>query len=118
MEKGRGFSLQLTAGSLGTRSSRKNLNYMYFVDHIVSESKRIKNLQQEAVSTQKHTCVCPLILERCSFFDNGSSNPIPYKPAAQENLKLSLEEQSHSVVCGVQNRRKKWKTKHPDKLQR
>lgn len=47
MEKGRGFSLQLTA----PEAPEKILNYMYFIDHIVSESQRIKKLQQEAVST-------------------------------------------------------------------
>ena len=49
-----------------------------------------------------------------------AATPTPYKPPAQENLKLSLEEQSHSVIFGPQNRRKekeKKKKKPPSKLQ-
>ena len=47
-----------------------------------------------------------------------AATPTPYKPPAQENLTLSLKEQSQSVIFGPQNRRKKRKnkTKHPDRL--
>ena len=55
--------------------------------------------------------MCPLTFKQYSSFDNGSSKPTPYKPPAQENWKLSLEEQSHSVIFDLQTRRRKWKTK-------
>lgn len=84
---------------------------------MMPESQRSRKQHQKAGEIEKHRYVSPHI-QTMQFLDNGSSSPIPYKPPAQENLKLSLEEQSHSVVCGHQNRRKKWKTKHPDKLQR
>ena len=93
------------------------LNCAHFIVQIMPESQRSRKQHQKVTDIEKHI-MYPLTFKQYSSFDNGSSSPIPYKPPAQENLKLSLEEQSHSVICGLQTRRRKWKTKHPDKLQR
>ena len=90
--------------------------------HLYSSNYAWVPEKQEATSKSNwhrktHVCVpshsnntVPLTME--------AATPTPYKPPAQENLKLSLDEQSHSVIFGPQNRRKKRKnkTKHSDRL--
>lgn len=83
MEKGRGFYLQLTA----PEAPEKILNYMYFIDHIVSESQRIKKLQQEAVSTQKLTCVCPSHSSHAVSLTMEAATPTLYKETCPRELK-------------------------------
>lgn len=62
--------------------------------------------------------MCPLTSNNTVPFTMEAATPTPYKPPAQENLTLSLKKQSHSVIFGPQNRRKKRKnkTKHSDRL--
>ena len=62
--------------------------------------------------------MCPLTPNNTVPLNMEAATPTPYKPPAQENLTLSLKEQSQSVIFGPQNRRKKRKnkTKHPDRL--
>ena len=63
--------------------------------------------------------MCPLTPNNTVPFTMEAATPTPYKPPAQENLALSLKEQSHSVIFGPQNRRKKMeKQNKTPKLQR